>query len=290
MSISNILFSSGELNKINFNMNLEDSKACINAKSKDITASRDLTATISAKYSDICKGEDLGSFSLITDMDSSLIDISTSISSNNFVPVDITKLLLNLVDFTYFDESLNILLIGKNSTPVNSTMDINVSNDFNELMESKSLESKCFESSEFEVLDCFDGFNVLDSFESLEFEVLDCFESSENFENYRNNLTFNIYNDESKVLANQFKLIDLGFTGVYLISFVDDTLSADNVDRSIFSLVVGAGNMDYTLTISGFNSNIVSFDFDQSLNVEFNLTQESTVNLDKYVLINEEVE
>lgn len=257
MSISNILFSSGELNKINFNMDLEDSKAGINTKSKDIAASRDLTATISAKYSDICEGEDLGSFSINAVLDSSLIDISTSISSNNFVPVDITKLLLNPVDFTCFDESLNILLIGKNSTPVNSTMDINVSNDFNELNEFKSLE---------------------------------CFESSENFENYRNNLTFNIYNDESKVLANQSKLMDLSFTGVYLISFVDNTLSADTVDGGIFSLVVGAGNMGYTLTISGFNSNMVSFDFDQSLNLEFNLTQESTVNLDKYVLINEEVE
>lgn len=84
--------------------------------------------------------------------------------------------------------------------------------------------------------------------------------------------------------------MDLGFTGVYLISFVDNTLSADAVDSGIFSLVVGVGDIGYTLAISGFNSNIVSFDFDQSLNVEFNLTQESPVNLDKYVLINEEVE
>lgn len=140
MSISNILFSSGELNKINFKMDLEDSKAWINAKSKDIAASRDLTATISAEYSDICEGEDLGSFSLNNDIDVCLIDISTSIGSNNFVPVDITKVLLNPADFTYFDKSLNILLIGKNSTPVNSAMDIN-GNDFAELNESKSLES-----------------------------------------------------------------------------------------------------------------------------------------------------
>ena len=276
MSISNILFSSGELNKINFKMDLEDSKAWINAKSKDITASRDLTATISAEYSDICEGEDLGSFSLNNDIGICLIDISTSIVSNNFVPVDITKVLLNPADFTYFDKSLNILLIGKNSTPVNSAMDIK-GNDFSELNESKSLDS--LESLEIKVLDCFVGLNVLDSLESLE-----------NFENYRNNLTFNVYNDESKVLANQSKLMDLGFTGVYLISFVDNTLSADTVDSSIFNLVVGAGDIGYTLAISGFNSNIVSFDFDQSLNVEFNLTQESTVNLDKYVLINEEVE
>ena len=55
--------------------------------------------------------------------------LSTSIGSNNFVPVDITKVLLNPADFTYFDKSLNILLIGKNSTPVNSAMDIN-GNDF----------------------------------------------------------------------------------------------------------------------------------------------------------------
>lgn len=66
MSILNMLFSSAELNKINFKMDLEDSKAWINAKSKDITASRDLTATISAEYSDIYEGEDLGSFSLST--------------------------------------------------------------------------------------------------------------------------------------------------------------------------------------------------------------------------------